>query len=189
MSSDPNRAAIIPRTAGELLNVPAIIADAGEHAVEQYRAFIDQPKWSPSTREQYRRHVRQFFRWAESRSLTLESLTASHLTVYATEIGRSTSWQTARHSLTPVRGVIRHLVDTGALSNNPLAPAEDRLSEHLQILQALRVELWAELEERYRDDPSFPLVKSMERCLSAMMSAQESCPDAQPTVHQGASDG
>jgi hypothetical protein len=34
----------------DTLKIPALIAAAGEAAVEQYRAFFVQPTWSPDTR-------------------------------------------------------------------------------------------------------------------------------------------
>ena len=66
--------------------VPEIIRAAGERAVAAYREILDDPKWSAGTRRLYGRRARRFFRWAEARGLTLETIAGADAAAYAAEI-------------------------------------------------------------------------------------------------------
>jgi hypothetical protein len=56
-----------------------------------YREFFDDPVRSPATRKLYRQRAGAFFRWAESRDLTLASIDASALAAYADQIAAERS--------------------------------------------------------------------------------------------------
>jgi hypothetical protein len=101
------------------MKVPEIIQAAGEHAVAAYREFLNNRKRSPNTLKLYRQHARRFFRWAEGRGLTLESIAAPDISAYFAEVSNNKSSHEASVYLTPVRGVFRNLVSAGVLSENP----------------------------------------------------------------------
>ena len=99
--------------------VPEIIRAAGERAVAAYREILDDPKWSAGTRRLYGRRARRFFRWAEARGLTLETIAGADAAAYAAEIAARRSPQAANLALTAVRGLFRHLAGSGVISANP----------------------------------------------------------------------
>ncbi len=104
--------------------VPGMIAAAGEPAVVAYRAFFDDPSRSPATCKLYRRRAGAFFRWAESRGLTLALIDASALAAYAAEIASTRSQHESITYLTPVRGVLDRLALAGILPGNPCPPGQ-----------------------------------------------------------------
>jgi site-specific recombinase XerD len=115
----------VSRPTGEIeqtfggIDVPEIFPVAGERAVAAYREFLNNPKWSPNTLKIYGTHVRRFFRWAEGRGLTLESIAKADIIAYGTEVANAKSPQESCVYLTPVRGLFSQLVSSGVLSENP----------------------------------------------------------------------
>ncbi len=110
--------------------IPDLILAAGELAVTAYRKFLEDPKWSENSREEYRQHIRRFFRWAEARGLTLETINASDVVAYVAEIEAAASPQTAKPYVRTIRRLFEHLVREGACADNPcrsFLPASRRL--------------------------------------------------------------
>jgi hypothetical protein len=99
--------------------IPNIIRAAGESAMGAYRQFVADPKWSPSTRDLYRSRAARFFRWADARGLTLQSIDTPALAAYAAEIAATKSPHEATVYLTPVRGALGHLARSGVLATDP----------------------------------------------------------------------
>jgi hypothetical protein len=108
----------IEQTVGGI-EVPAIIRAAGERAVTAYQEFLSNRKWSPNTLRLYGQQARRFFRWAEGRGLTLESIANGDIAAYATEVANAKSPHESSVYLTPVRRVFRQLVSSAVLSHDP----------------------------------------------------------------------
>jgi len=105
------------------MNVPAIIRVEGERAVTAYREFLSNRRWSPNTLRLYAQNARRFFRWAEGRGLTLESIADADIGAYLGEVSKNKSSNEASVYLTPVRGFFSQLVAAGVLTENPCATA------------------------------------------------------------------
>jgi transposase-like protein len=113
------------------------------------------------TRKLYRQRAAAFFRWAESRGLTLASIDASALAAYAEQIAAERSRHEASVYLTPVRGVLRHLAGSGLLASNPCPPGRPNgrgtavMSEgdasHLPVSGSRRTE--GDTATRQREEP------------------------------------
>jgi hypothetical protein len=87
--------------------IPEFIRAAGDWAVTEYRDFFDARTLSPYTRSQYRWHIRRFCQWAERRALTLKSITADDVAIYAAET--TASYRTAKPQLWTIRKLLGHL--------------------------------------------------------------------------------
>ena len=74
---------------------------------------------SPNTLKLYGHYARRFFRWAEGRGLSLESIAKADIAAYATEVANGKSSHESSVYLTPVRGIFSQLVSSGVLSENP----------------------------------------------------------------------
>lgn len=99
--------------------IPKIILATGDRAVAVYLDFFSGGKWTPNTLKLYGQHARRFFRWAEGRGLTLQSIAEPDINAYATEVANGKSPHESSVYLTPVRGVFSQLVSSGVLSQNP----------------------------------------------------------------------
>ncbi len=93
--------------------VPSIVTNAGEKAIAAYLEFLGQAKWSPATRRLYSQHSGRFFRWAAERGLVLDAIGAREVDAYASELAVSVSSQVVRVYLTPIYGLLRHMVGAG----------------------------------------------------------------------------
>lgn len=182
------------------VDVPAVIAGAGVDAVEQYRAFLGRRTWTEQTRSLYGQRCRRFFHWAESQGLTLGSIAATDVAAYVEKVAAVRSSHSAMVDLTPIRGLFRHLVEAGVLPSNPFGSARTKrqsaagkefpnTNTFVEELQALRRKAWATLEDRYRGDPTFELLKSIERQLAAMQRVQGCRPAASPSARDEGTDG
>jgi site-specific recombinase XerD/transposase-like protein len=109
--------------------IPDIIRAAGDAAVTAYREFLDNPKWSRSTKRAYSKSIRRFLCWAAYRNLSLEAIAAADLTVYAAEIAARSSLHAASVSLSGIRGLLRHLAAAGVLATNPCQSPSPKLQE------------------------------------------------------------
>jgi hypothetical protein len=119
MRSESAGTETLPRRHAELLTVPPIIADAGDQAVEQYRAFFDSVIRSTTTRDAYLTAILRFCSWARGRGLSLGAISSTEVTAYAEEFGRSVATSTCGQYLTALRSFFRHLTETGVVPNNP----------------------------------------------------------------------
>jgi hypothetical protein len=99
--------------------VPQIVRAAGDDAVRAYQEFLNDPVRATTTRKLYRLYAGRFFRWAESRGMNLETITAESLSAYAAEIAAAKSQLEATIYLTPVRGALGHLARSGVLATDP----------------------------------------------------------------------
>jgi hypothetical protein len=99
--------------------VPALIAAAGEHAVEQYQAFLAY-FGNPATRRAYQVQAERFFRWAEGKELTLAGIYAFDAAFYVEELKQSRLGSTSVSLYrSQVARLFRHLEATGVIIENP----------------------------------------------------------------------
>ena len=73
---------IILRPTGEPLTVPAIIADAGDHAARRFLEFFTANIENPNTRAAYARAVARFLLWCEQRRLGLRDIEPIAIAAY-----------------------------------------------------------------------------------------------------------
>ena len=99
-------------------DVPGLVRAQGEKCVRAYRGFLEDAKWTPGTSRVYGRHLRRFFRWAESEGLTMETIDAGHWTAYAAAL----SPNAAGNVLSVLRACSTHMVAAGALTANRFPP-------------------------------------------------------------------
>ncbi len=59
--------------------------------MDEYRAFLASPKWSPATRKAYRNQIERFLCWAEGRDRRLETVNTADRIAYADEIASRSS--------------------------------------------------------------------------------------------------
>jgi integrase/recombinase XerD len=117
MSSEPARSEIIPRRQGELLTVPAIIADAGDNAVRRFLEFFTANIENPNTRAAYARAVAQFLCWCEQRRLALRDIEPIAIAAYfQTHTG---SDPTKKQHLAAIRMLFDWLVTGQVVQFNP----------------------------------------------------------------------
>ena len=143
---------------------------AGDAAVRVYREFLDAIR-SPNTRRVYGTHVRRFCSWAQARGLPLSLIAPSDIIAYLKPFSR----HAAGNALSVLRRFFIPFIAEGLLTQNPCghppmaAPEKhcspDRLAWELQKLHD---ELMAELDQRYGADPTFQLIKGIDRQLATM---------------------
>lgn len=73
---------IIPRPSGQVLTVPAIIADAGDNAARRFLEFFTAHIRNPNTRAAYAQAVGQFLRWCDGRKLSLRDIEPMAVAAY-----------------------------------------------------------------------------------------------------------
>jgi hypothetical protein len=106
-------------------DIPALVLAAGDAAATAYSEFLDDPTRSAATGKIYRVRAVQFFRWAASRGLSLETIDAPALAAYATDIAAARKSQhVATVHLTPVRGMLGHMARLGVLAADPCPKAQ-----------------------------------------------------------------
>lgn len=112
------------------MNIPAIIAAAGEHALTQYQQFFAGIA-DPYTRRSQRRYANLFLRWAERRELPLAGIRAFDVVFYIQESDPTISLSSLPAYLRVVGRLFDHLATSGVIAENPfdLAPADDRPPE------------------------------------------------------------
>jgi site-specific recombinase XerD len=96
-----------------------MIVHAGDQAVAAFLAYLNESRWSPSTRTSYERSLRRFFAWAERGGLSLASIRPEELAGYR---GHLALWMTADSvavDMTPLRGLFRQFVRAGVLAVSP----------------------------------------------------------------------
>jgi hypothetical protein len=98
--------------------IPGVVAAAGEHATREFEKFFAEVPVSVGTRQLYRGHVRRFFRWVESKGITLADISQADLRDFLEGLPRSVSLQ----ALPAFRGLFNHLVSVGVLKENPAPP-------------------------------------------------------------------
>jgi site-specific recombinase XerD len=111
----------LPALAGEMLVVPAIIADAGERAGYAFVDFFTAQIRNRNTRAAYAVAVRSFCAWCDVQRITLATLRTHHVAGYVEFLGRSYSPPSVKQHLAAIRMLFDWLVVRQVVEINPAA--------------------------------------------------------------------
>jgi site-specific recombinase XerD len=110
----------IAQRAAETAVIPALVADAGEHAARRFLEFFAATIRNKNTRVAYYNDIRQFFAWCERRGIDgLERIEPIHVALYVEELQHSFSKPTVKQHLAAVRMLFDWLVVGQVLATNP----------------------------------------------------------------------
>ena len=118
MPSDPATTEIILRPHSGSLTVPAIIADAGDHAARRFLEFFTANIRNPNTRAAYAQAVGQFLRWCEDRRLALRDIEPVHVAAYIERSPRQSA-PTVKQHLAAISMLFDWLVTGQVVPFNP----------------------------------------------------------------------
>lgn len=108
-----------PATAATVV-VPAIIAEAGEHAARRFLEFFAATIRNRNTRIAYIHAVGRFFAWCEHHQLgQLPEIEPLHVAAYIEALGKDFEKPTVKQHLAAIRRVFDWLVSGGILAINP----------------------------------------------------------------------
>jgi site-specific recombinase XerD len=100
--------------------VPALVADASEHAARRFLEFFAATIRNKNTRLAYYRAVVRFFTWCERHQLTeLVAIEPLHVAAYIEELQRSFEKPSVKQHLAALRMLFDWLVTGGVLATNP----------------------------------------------------------------------
>jgi site-specific recombinase XerD len=101
--------------------VPALVADAGEHAAWRYIDFFTANIRNPNTRRAYVRACNQFFAWCDERSRTLATVRPFDVAAYIEARQQTHSAPDVKQQLAAVRMLFDWLVTGQVVPTNPAA--------------------------------------------------------------------
>jgi site-specific recombinase XerD len=110
---------LILRPQGELLTVPAIIADQGDHAARRFLEFFTVTIRIPNTRAAYAQALSQFLRWCQARSLALRDIEPMAVAAYIES--HPAADPTIKQHLAAIRMLFDWLVTGHVIDTNPAA--------------------------------------------------------------------
>lgn len=111
----------LPAIIGEMLVVPAFIADGGERAGYAFIDFFTAQIRNRNTRAAYATAVRAFCAWCDAKGLTLGTLRTHHVAAYVEFLGRSYSPPSVKQHLAAIRMLFDWLVVRQVVEVNPAA--------------------------------------------------------------------
>ncbi len=101
--------------------VPALIADAGDHAAWRYIEFFTANISNPNTRRAYARACAQFFGWCEDRGLTLETVRPTYVAAWVERLREKHGAAGVKQQLAAVRMLFDWLIVGQVVPINPAA--------------------------------------------------------------------
>jgi integrase/recombinase XerD len=101
--------------------LPAIIAQAGDHAARRFIEFFTATIRNGNTRRAYTIAVGDFLAWCEGYSLTLPCIEPVHVAAYVEELTRSKAAPTVKQHLAAIGMLFDWLTSGGILPFNPAA--------------------------------------------------------------------
>jgi integrase/recombinase XerD len=110
-----------PVIVGTSAVVPALFADAGEHAAVSVIEFFTANIRNPNTRAAYGVAVRDFSTWCERRGLVLARVRSPHVTAYIEELAGRYSAPTVKRRLAAIRMLFNSLIVRQVVEINPAA--------------------------------------------------------------------
>lgn len=102
--------------------LPILIDQAGEVAQYRFIEFFTATIRNPNTRRAYHTAIAQFFSWAHSKGLILETINSLHIATYIESLQRHTSAPTVKQHLAAIRSLFDWLVTGQVLAMNPAHP-------------------------------------------------------------------
>lgn len=99
--------------------IPAIVADAGDHAARRFLEFFTATIRNANTRAAYARAVRDFFAWCEQYELALADIEPVHVAAYVELLTASRSAPTVKQHLAAVKMLFDWLVTGQVVHFNP----------------------------------------------------------------------
>src|SRR5438477_2130714 len=111
----------LPAIVGEMLVVPAFIADGGERAGYAFIDFFTAQIRNRNTRAAYATAVRAFCAWCDAKGLTLDTLRTHHVAAYIEFLGRSYSPPSVKQHLAAIRMLFDWFVVRQVVEVNPAA--------------------------------------------------------------------
>ncbi len=146
---------------------PALVANAGHRAQEEFMNFFAAEISNESTREHYLRDVARFGRWCDERGFRLEQVTTIHLAAYREDLRREASPPTVKRHFSALRRLFGWWVEKGILDRNPVREVKtERFSRTEGKTPAFDLEDMARLFQSF-DTKS--LVGLRDRALIAVM--------------------
>jgi site-specific recombinase XerD len=101
--------------------LPAIVADAGEHAGRRFIEFLTATIRNANTRRAYGRAIADFFAWCEQHRLTLPTIEPVHVAAYVEQLTAARSAPTVKQHLAAIRMCFDWLTSGGIIAFNPAA--------------------------------------------------------------------
>lgn len=100
--------------------VPAIVADAGEHATRRFLEFFAATSRNRNTRQAYLTAAGRFFAWCDRHQLgQLAEIEPLHVAAYIEMLGKDFAKPTVKQHLAAIRMLFDWLVTGGILATNP----------------------------------------------------------------------
>jgi hypothetical protein len=109
--------------------VPAIIADAGEHATRRFLEFFAATIRNRNTRTAYLHAANRFFAWCEHHQLgQLADIEPLHVAAYIEALGKNFEKPTVKQHLAAIRMLFDSLVTGQIVATNPAHSVRNTLS-------------------------------------------------------------
>ncbi len=99
--------------------LPAVIADAGEHAARRFLEFFAATIRNPHTRRAYAKATCEFFAWCEGHRLTLPRIEPLHVAAYVELLTKEKAAPTVKQHLAAIRMLFDWLTSGGVIPFNP----------------------------------------------------------------------
>jgi site-specific recombinase XerD len=117
---EPVKVPRISRAIAAEIVVPAIVADAGEHATRRFLEFFAATIRNKNTRTAYLRAVGRFFAWCEHHQLgQLADIEPLHVAAYIEAFGKDFEKPTVEQHLAAIRMLFDWLVTGQVVATNP----------------------------------------------------------------------
>jgi integrase/recombinase XerD len=110
--------------------LPAIIADAGEHAARRFIEFFTAAIRNVNTRRAYAKAVADFLAYCLHSGLTLPGIEPVHVAAYIEQLTRSKAAPTVKQHLAAISMLFDWLTTGGVIAFNPAASAAPSTSSH-----------------------------------------------------------
>lgn len=101
--------------------IPAIVAQAGDHAARRFLEFFTATIRNGHTRRAYAKAVGDFLAWCEAHALTLAAIEPLHVAAYIEQLTAARSAPTVKQHLAAIRMVGDWMTSGGILPFNPAA--------------------------------------------------------------------
>jgi site-specific recombinase XerD len=117
---EPAKAPRIAASVAASIVVPAIVADAGEHAARRFLEFFAATIRNKNTRMAYLHAVSRFFSWCEHHKLgQLADIEPLHVAAYIEALGKDFEKPTVKQHLAAIRMLFDWLVTGQVVATNP----------------------------------------------------------------------